>query len=87
MWRTKQIGLQELICLVCVGQVVFTQILESTYMIERVVPDAVSPFNNHAEYLGVFAHIIAYHKEGGFYLPIKRAYRRRNRSRKAGIPV
>ena len=68
MGWTEQIGLQGLVGLVCIGQIVFAQILESADMVVSVVAYAVTAFHNHTEHIGVFAHIVAHHEEGGFYL-------------------
>lgn len=64
--RTEQVGMQVFVGLVGVGEVVLAQVLETSDVVESVVPDTVSAFHHHAEFIVVFAYVIAYHEECGF---------------------
>ena len=64
MWRTEQVGMDQLVCFVRIGQIVLASVFESPDMVKSMISQTMSPFYNHLEFLGMLAHIVAHQKEG-----------------------
>lgn len=63
--RTEQIGLQEFVGLLGIGQIMPTPVLETTDVIIGVVAYAVPPPLDLLKEMGIFVHILPYHEKRG----------------------
>lgn len=64
--RAEEVGGEVAVGLVDIGDISFSTFLESLDMVESVVAYAMSALHDHLVLIGVLAHIVAYHEEGGF---------------------
>ena len=64
MWRTEQVGMDQLVCFVRIGQIVLASVFESPDMVKSMISQKMSPFYHHLEFLGMLATIVAHQKEG-----------------------
>ena len=63
--RPEEIGGEVAIGLVDIGDVVGCALLESLEMVVGMVAYAMPALDNHLVLIGVLAHIVAHHEEGG----------------------
>ena len=64
--RTEEIGAEVAVGLVDIGNVPISMLPESLEVIKSVIAYAVASLDNHLVLVGVLAHIVAHHEEGGF---------------------
>lgn len=63
--RTEKVGGEVAVGLVDIGDVSLGALLESLEVVEGVVAYAVSALHDHLVLIGMLAHIVAHHEEGG----------------------
>ena len=66
VWWTEEIGMNNIIYLSGICQVIRIGIFKSTDVVESMVTDAVSVLYHHPVFIRVFAYIVAYHEKGSF---------------------
>ena len=63
--RTEKVGGEVAVGLVDIGDVSLGALLESLEVVEGVVAYAVAALHDHLVLIGMLAHIVAHHEEGG----------------------
>ena len=65
--RTEQVAGDEAGGQLYVCQVIACPITDALDVVEGMVPHGMTTLDDHAEHVGMLAHIVAHHKEGGLH--------------------